>query len=204
MHGASSPPRPGHPSRRHRALRPRATRAPPRMPPKNAHWRRCLSYGSEAHAVEALSLEELPGSQRFATRQLQPEDSQDSRTADDIDALVRCAEHGSRYRLATQPGRSDGPGRGDGLGIPNPQLLPVQLSLRHRPGIEGADLAMNMFGALLPVDQRFRLVDLGSVRDALSRLSNLADEPRAHGMQRFIDELRTHVREPVVQRLGRV
>src|ERR1700719_3682633 len=196
MAGVSSPPPPGHPSRRHRALRPRATRAPPRMPPKNAHWRRCLSYGSEAHAVEALSLEELRSSQRFATRQLQPEDSQDSRTADDIDALVRRAEHGSRYRLATKTGRSDG------LGIPNPQLLPVQLSLRHRPGIEGADLAMNMFGALLPVDQRFRLVDLGSVRDALSRLSNFADQPGVHGMQRFIDERRTHVREPVVQRLG--
>src|ERR1700722_670918 len=184
MDGVSSPPRPGHPSRRHQALRPRATRAPPRMPPRNAHWRRFFSYGSEAHAVEALSLQELRSSQRDAARQLQPEDSQDPRTADDIDALVRRAEHGSRYRLATQPGRRDG------LGIPNSQLLPFQLSLRHRPGIEGTDLAMNMFGALLPLDQCFRLVDLGGVRDALSRLSNFADEPGAHGVQRLIDELR--------------
>src|SRR5256885_727377 len=83
------------------------------------------------------------------------------------------------------------------------QRLPVQCRLGHRPGIEGADLALDLQGVAAPVDARLRLFDPGCIRDALGGL-RAGREAGGQSIERREERRGAQARERLVERAAGV
>src|SRR5256885_2380609 len=83
------------------------------------------------------------------------------------------------------------------------QRLPVQCRLGHRPGIEGADLALDLQGVAAPVDARLRLFDPGCIRDALGGL-RAGREAGGQSIERREERRGAEARERLVERAAGV
>ena len=126
----------------------------------------------------------------LATGALHSRQSQNTLACADVDARGTGAQYlagiGRRRRI-------------DGRGLPDAQLLTVPARLRHRPGIECANLPVDLRGRPRPVDRCFFLANLRRVGNTVRRLRTRRCRALRNRVERIEQCLRTERCEAVMQ-----